>query len=61
MFRKDTLVFLVLVFLAAIIGFGLLPGIAQPVELLAKILFFVFLTLLVISLFDVVGESFRRG
>jgi uncharacterized membrane protein YtjA (UPF0391 family) len=61
MFHKTTVVLLALVLLAAICGFGLLPGTVEPVQVLGKILFFLFLALLLVSLFDVVGESFRRG
>ena len=60
MFGRWTIVTLILCAVAAILGFGLVPGIPDAVQTVAVVLFFVFLFLFVISLFDAVGEAFRR-
>jgi uncharacterized membrane protein YtjA (UPF0391 family) len=60
MYFKLLLVLLIIVLAAAIVGFDLLPGISVEAEGVARIVFFVFLVPLIISLFDVVGRTFRR-
>jgi uncharacterized membrane protein YtjA (UPF0391 family) len=59
MFGKVFLLFLILVLAAAIVGFAPFPGLIPEVVVVARVVFFIFLFLLLISLFDVVGERFR--
>ncbi len=59
MVSRLSLVLLVLVIAAAIVGFT--PGISSNVALVGKIVFFLLLLPLIISLFDVVGGRFRKG
>jgi uncharacterized membrane protein YtjA (UPF0391 family) len=61
MFSKVSLVLLLVVLAAAVVGFNLLPGIPADLAGVAQAVFFIFLVLWVISLFDVVGRTFRRS
>jgi uncharacterized membrane protein YtjA (UPF0391 family) len=60
MFGRWTIITIILCAAAAVLGFGLVPGVPDSVQIVAVVLFFVFLFFFVISLFDVVGEAFRR-
>jgi uncharacterized membrane protein YtjA (UPF0391 family) len=59
MFGKITLLFLIVVLMAAAVGFGPFPGILPELVVVARIVFFIFLVLFLVSLFDVIGERFR--
>jgi uncharacterized membrane protein YtjA (UPF0391 family) len=61
MFRKMFLVLFIIVLVAGVVGFGLVPGLDPQVVTLVKVLFFILLIPFLISLFDVIGEAFRRG
>ncbi len=61
MFSKVSLILFVLVLAAAIVGFNLVPNIPESVSGIAEVIFFVLLVPFIISLFDVVGRTFRRS
>jgi hypothetical protein len=60
MFGKWTFITSVLGVAAAILGLGLVPGISDAVQTMSIVVFFILLFLFIFSLFDVVGEAFRR-
>jgi uncharacterized membrane protein YtjA (UPF0391 family) len=61
MFGKLSVLLLVILIVAGILGFAPLPGLASVVVALAQIVFFVVLVMLVIALFDALGDRSRYG
>jgi hypothetical protein len=51
----------ILILVATAVGFGLVPRFDPRIQTLVKVLFFILLIPFLISLFDMIGEAFRRG
>jgi uncharacterized membrane protein YtjA (UPF0391 family) len=61
MFGKLSVLLLIILIAAGILGFAPVPGLASVVVALAQIVFIFVLVMLVIALFDALGDRSRFG